>query len=178
MIPLAFAKPALGFIGSHWKWFLIAGLVIYIGLLKLSLAEERLRGVKLSKALGEQVAAFDRFRSDVVAKTAKAQADDAAHAARVERDQTQVQTETNDAIRNRIAAARAHAGRVRGESCQADPGGRGGPAVPGAANAASGAAGESHAAELPASDRMICAEAVVKAEGWIEWWRAVQAVPR
>jgi hypothetical protein len=147
-----------------------------VGVLWLSLGSEKRHSAKVSRRLAETMAAFDYFKAEVQAKTALAKAQDAAHAARVERDQATIAERTNDEIRNRIAAARAVAGRVRGESCKADPGGGRIETVPSPSNAAGSADRARAAAEL--ADLAICAENTEKAAGWLDWWKAVQAVPR
>lgn len=118
-----------------------------------------------------------QFVADVQAKTAEAQRIDAEHKAQVEAQQTQIQSEKNDAIRNAIAAARATAGRVQPNASQNSVGRGNAAPVPQPATASLSADGAGEASEL-AADRMICAENTVKSEGWLSWWHSVQAIPR
>lgn len=120
----------------------------------------------------------DQLAADVKAKTAEAQAADAANKARVETAQSTI-TETHDAdLEKQLAAARAdaaaYAQRLRQQS-QAGAGGGGSPSVSSAPEPAGSADGAGQTAEL---DATACAEAVTKAQGWQDWWKDVASVPR
>lgn len=119
---------------------------------------------------------FAQFQADVEAKTELARISDLAHKNDVERQQTQIQSEKNDAIRNAIAAARATAGRVQ-PAAKAHSSGSTATAVSSPPSTPGSADGAGETSEL-ASDRMICAENTVKAEGWQSWAKSVAAIPR
>lgn len=160
---------ALGLLKRFWWAIPILGLVIALFITRGTL-ERRTEALEGCKAVHAQ------FVADVKAKTELARISDAAHAARVERDQTQVTMETNDEIRRRIAAAVAGV-RVRNTG-QADSGGSGGTDLSSAPSPAGSPSGTSASAIVPADDLTICATNTVLATGWQDWWKQVQAVPR
>lgn len=84
-----------------------------------------------------------------------------------------IEKENDSEIRRRIDAAVA---RVRAQG-GASAGSSGNPATS-ASQAPGGAAGAGETAIVPARDLEICAEAVIKAEGWQEWFRRVSSVAR
>ena len=102
-----------------------------------------------------------------------------------EQRQTRATQEIQDALQPRLAAARAaaarHAAATSGRMCAAPAADRGaaGPArdLSRPADPAGAVAGAGEAAELAArsADLAACGEAVIKAEGWQDWWRRVSA---
>ncbi len=121
---------------------------------------------------------FAQFAADVKAKTELARAEDAAHKAQVERDQNKVSQESDHEIRQRIAAAVAavHVRLQPAPPTHSSGGGSSGlSAAPDPANDPAGAGAE---AIVPTVDLTICVANTVKAEGWQDWWKSVQAVPR
>jgi hypothetical protein len=125
--------------------------------------------------LAASEANFAQFRADVASTTALAQAQDAAHAAQVERDQEKIRSESDAEIRRRIDAAVAS---VRARTAPADSGSGGKSGMSEAADSAGSASGAGQAAVVSADDLAICAENTVKAEGWQAWWKDVSAVAR
>lgn len=130
------------------------------------------------KDLAACVANHAQFVADVKARTDEARRLDAAHKAEVERNQDRISKESDDEIRQRIAAAVvAVRGRVRNTPA-IHPGSRGSPAVSIAPFTPAGPAGADQAAVVPAADLEMCAANTVKAEGWQSWWKDVQAISR
>lgn len=114
------------------------------------------------------------------AKTAAAQLDDQKHASTVEAAQTAVTQEQTDDLKAKLADALAAArNRPRG-LCKPASRGSAVQSVPEAAGAPSGAPGADTAALVDAdqADDEACAVAVVKAEGWLDWWTKVSAIER
>ena len=118
-----------------------------------------------------------QFVADVKARTDEARRLDAAHKAEVEQRDASIAKEKDSEIRKRIADAVA-AVRVRIVSTPVRSGGSGSPPVSGAPVAAASPAGASQEAVVPVADLSVCAANTVKAEGWQDWWKSVEAVPR
>lgn len=118
-----------------------------------------------------------QFVADVKARTDEARRLDAAHKAEVERNQNRISQEKDSEIRRRIDAAVA-AVRVRVVSTPVRLGGSGSPAVPSPSGSAASPAGASQEAVVSTADLSICAENTIKAEGWQDWWKSAEAVPR
>ena len=170
MIP-TFVGTAAALIPRYWKLALIAVLLATIGFLKLSLAGEQRHAAKLQHQLSESIAAIDRFKAEVAAKTALATAQDEANARRVERDQTLISQETVSAYHKEIAALRARAAqRMRSGTPAADPGRGAAPPMSGVSEASGridAAPGEDG---LPESDGLIASEIAVRLkalQGWV-----------
>lgn len=149
-------------------------IALLAGLLVLDAEKLKARNASLIACHAQSA----QFQADVKAKTAEAQAADAANKARVETAQSTI-TETHDAdLEKELAAARAdaaaYAQRLRQQS-QAGAGGGGSPSVPQPAEPAGSADGTGQTPEL---DATACAEAVTKAQGWQDWWKDMAAVPR
>lgn len=160
---------ALGLVKRFWWAIPILGLVIALFITRHTL-ERRTEALEGCKTVHAQ------FVTDVKAKTELARLSDAAHAARVERDQNQVAMETDNEIRHRINAAVA-AVRVR-NGPQADPSGSRGADMSSAPISPGSPSGASASAIVPADDLTICATNTVLSEGWQSWWKQVQAVER
>lgn len=97
-------------------------------------------------------------------------------ARRVETAQTQAQQESDNEIRQRIAAA-VRAVQLRAGQTRADTR-SGGNDLPQAATAAGSPSGTSQAAELATDDLTICTENTIKLDGWQSWWRQVSTIDR
>lgn len=141
-------------------YFLIALLAIGLALTRTRLETEKAN----SKAL---VALYE-------ARTAEALAADLAHAADIQAKNDQIRQEKSVAIENERDAARAavdaYVARVRDKANQS---GGGKPGLSPAALASVVVAGGGEATVVPVPDLHICADAVVKAEGWRDWWLSV-----
>lgn len=126
------------------------------------------------------IASLNATIDNVRAATAKAQADDLAHKQAIEARDARIAQEKTDALEKQLADARAAvADYIRLHAAPpADPGRGGAAGVSGATPAPGAADGAGGEAIVPAGDLRICAGAVVKAEGWRDWWRAVSEGPR
>jgi hypothetical protein len=130
----------------------------------------------------QQVAAEKAAHSATVANyraaAEQARRGDAANAARVKASQAAINERTKDAFESRIAAARAHAGRLRLQAGnEADP--RSGaaapvPRLPAAAGGASQAAGEDG---FSRSERLIATEQAIQLDELIKWVKRQAAIP-
>jgi hypothetical protein len=103
---------------------------------------------------------------------------DAANLARVKADQSEINERTENDFESRIAAARAHADRLRRQApaAAADPGGRAAtsvPKLPAPAGGASEAAGEGG---LSLADRQLATEQAIQLDELIKWVRAQHRV--
>lgn len=162
---MKFLKSALGFVGGNWLPIALVAVAAYIGLLHLQLAGEKIHSAKVETRLRETNAALVKLESDTRAKTALAQAQDAAHAKAVEARDLKRAMETNDALRKDIASVRARlADRMRAGTATADPGRGGGSAVPPSSSSAPSLAGAGGGAFIPTDDLRICAENTLKAK--------------
>ncbi len=155
-------------------------LTIACGFLALNLAWEQTHAAKLQTALTECGKTLENERQAIRDKTAVAKAQDAAHAAKVEGNDTKIAMGKNDAIQKRRAAGRAaeldRLRRARASTAAASSSGD--TPVPAAAEAAAGVDGEGGASDLLQSDNLICIDNTIKLEGWQEWWKEVEAVER
>jgi cytoskeletal protein RodZ len=128
-----------------------------------------------------EVAALEKTIADVRLKTAEAQAKDLEHARKVEATDAAITKETNDALQTKLAAARAaaadYAARLRAATA-ADKSRGGAKDLPGIADTAGLAAGTSSPTVVDEADLEACSVAVVKADGWRDWWLKVSAVER
>ena len=108
----------------------------------------------------------------------RARREDAANVARVRAEQAAINERTEDDFESRIAAARAAAGRLRGnQGTGTDSGGRRSAAMPGisvAAQDAAQAAGEDGFSE---SERLLATEQAIQLDELINWVRRQHAIP-
>jgi len=160
----------------------MALLLVALLLTRHTLANTKDKLAACTKHGIEVQASYDQFQADVRAKTAAAKAADAAHAAQVETAHAKATTESQNDIEKQLAAARARYDALRlhdsqQRPAQARPSGGGGQTVPEAPNASSGAPGAREATILSAEDELACTEAVIKAQGWQDWWKQISAVP-
>jgi hypothetical protein len=168
----------IGAVRSHWRAALLLVIAAYTGLLHLRLAEEKAHGAKLQVRLGEASALIERERADVRARTAAAQAQDAVHFARVERDQAIVSKETASDYHKQIAALRAAAQRLRAASPSTGASGGGGTDMPGLSDSATGADGAAGKDRLPADDALIASEIAVRLMALQAWVSRQHAASR
>lgn len=159
------AKLIFGFVGGNWLPIVLVAVAAYIGLLHLQIAGEKRHTAKVETRLRETNAALVKLESDTRAKTALAQAQDAAHAKAVEARDLKRAMETNDALRKDIAAVRSRlAERVRAGTTTANPGRGSGAAVPASPGRTPRLAGAGGGAFIPTDDLRICAENTLKAK--------------
>jgi hypothetical protein len=177
MIP-PFIGTAVALIPRYWKLALIAVLLASIGIMKLSLAGEQRYAAKLQQQLSETIAAFDRFKADVSARTALAKARDEANARRVERDQILINQETVSAYHKEIDALRARAAlRVRPRAPANGVGDRSVASVPKIPNAASRVDGATNQDGLSQDDQLIASEIAIRLKH-LHWLREQEQVER
>lgn len=115
--------------------------------------------------------------SEIARKTEQARAEDMAHARAVEAAQSQVREEVSRDLETKLAAARAaaddYARRLRDKAAQ---GGGGKPRLPGTPAATVNPVGAGEAADV--DDARACADAVIKAEGWQDWFTSIRTIER
>ena len=120
-----------------------------------------------------------RERAEMRARTAVAQAQDAGHAARVERDQEIVSRETvSDYQKDIDRLRRRSTERMRAAAAGADPGGGGDTDMPGLPKPAGGADGAAGENRLPAEDALIASEIALRLRALQSWARAQEEVDR
>lgn len=93
-------------------------------------------------------------------------------ARKIEAANRKVSDDVEASLRSRIAALRDGLRATAHGNPGGDQAG-----LPGAADASRDSAGAGGASELVA-DRLICGEAIIKAEGWADWWAGIQKVER
>ena len=162
-----------------WKEGVAAALLIAIGVLWLAKAGAERQNLKLKDQLREANLIIENERQAVRDRTALARAEDAANAARVERDQGTITQETVSAYQKDIAALRARAaGRVRAGTAAADRSGGGSAPVPGIPAAAGGIDGTAGEDGLPAADALIASEQALRLKALQDWVRGQAGVER
>ncbi len=115
-----------------------------------------------------------QFVADVKAKVELARISDAAHKAEVDAAQQKERADHEAEVQHLRAD---YAGRVR-DYAKAHPGGSGKPAMSAPTNSPSEPVTASSEAVVPVSDLEICASNTAAAEGWLSWWKSVEAIPR
>lgn len=126
--------------------------------------------------------AFTNFKKDVELNTEKAKADDLAHAKAVQEADDKIKTESENELQNKLAAANRrateYATKLR-NSANPSPRSVGPAGVPETSPAPAGIDGASQSSLLDEveADAQVCAENTVKAQGWQDWWKQVEAVP-
>jgi len=98
---------------AFWREGIIALLIAVAGLLWLNGKAESARAAKWQTRSIETQAAFDQTVANYRGATELAKAQDAAHAARVERDQNVVSLETLDAYRKELDALKLRYANLR-----------------------------------------------------------------
>ena len=111
------------------------------------------------------------------AKTAEAKAADLANKIRVEAEQAKVQSDAETKLRHDLAAARAAVERLR-RTAPAHSSNIGTADLPSTSISAAISDGAGGDAVIPYADALICADNSVKALGWQDWYRQVQAIDR
>jgi len=163
-----------------WREAMMAALFALAAALWLGKAAAERKAARLRQELGAATALIERERAEVRAAAMLARANDAAHAARIERDQSRISEEVSNDYQNQLGALRA---RHRALGLHAGPpadtaggGGRAGvPGLSGAAGCADGAAGEDR---LPAEDALTASEQAVRLKALQEWVREVGEAAR
>lgn len=154
-----------GLLPNLFSRLLTGGLAIALAISCAMLWAEQRHSAKWEKRAGEWQAAHDKLEANIRAKTALAQAQDAAHAAATEARDLKRAMETNDALRKDIAAVRSRlAERVRTGATTANPGRGGSSPVPSSSSIAPSLAGAGGGAFVPTDDLRICAENTLKAK--------------
>jgi hypothetical protein len=175
-------ESAMSLIGivRWWRESLIGALLIAIGMLWLGRAMTEQQNDKLKTALQEANLTIDRERATVVNRTAQARAEDAAHAARVERDQDQVSMEVSDDYQRQVADLRRRydALRMHTAAAAADRSGGTGTAVPEIPDAASDTDGPAREDGLPPDDALIASEQALRLQALQQWVRGQTEVER
>lgn len=163
----------IGLLG-YWRVCLAALAGLYIALLHIQLAGEKRHSAKVETRLRETTEAFDKTVAEVRAKTELLKARDAAHAARVERDQSKISQEKLSAYHSELAAlhARHNALLMRTGKAQANPGSGGDAAVPGIPDASSGID------DSALKDRFLASEIALRLKALQDWVRGQQGVDR
>lgn len=143
------------------------GIIAFLALLLVLQKGETRHFRKLYE--GEKAARIQE-QAEVRAKTKLAQAQDAAHAAKVERDQVQISQEIASDYQKQLSDLRARydALRVRG-TAKANPGSGRDKAVPGVPDTTSGVDGSPGENGLSAEDALIASEIALRYKGLREW---------
>jgi hypothetical protein len=154
-----------------WREGVMVALVLALGLALLAKAGESRRAEKWQARARAAIAAHDLFIANVRAAAEKARADDAAHAHRVEKDQSKVSEEVSRDYQKDLADLRRRydALRVRLGKTQANPGGAGSAPVPCVPGATSGSDGAACQGGLPAEDALIASEIALRLKALQEW---------
>jgi len=116
--------------------------------------------------------------ANIRAAADRARVADQANAARVAARQNAINQRSDDDYQNRLADARAAAGRLRGEGAPAaaDPGAGRATAVPALSAAAQGAAEAAHQDRLSDHERLIATEQAIQLDELIKWVERQHAV--
>jgi hypothetical protein len=139
-----------------WREGLIGALLVALGLVWIGKAMADRQNAKLKTQLGEASALIAREREQVRGATALARAQDAAHAARIERDQSQISEEVANDYETQLGDLRRRYDALRLQrTAAANPGGGAGAAMPGVSAAAGGADGAAGENGLPAPDEQL-----------------------
>ena len=154
-------------------------------LLACAAQELRVRGLKWDLRLSrqqvrEEKAAHRLTVANVRAAAEKARADDAAHARRVERDQTTISEEVSRDYQEQLVDLRKryHALRLRLAKAPANPGGAGGAAVPGLPVSPSGPDGAAGQDGLPAEDALAASEIALRLKALQDWVKGQLGIER
>ena len=167
------------FLARSWRSAALGILLTVIVVLKVSLAGEQRHSARLQLRLTETVAAYERFKTEVTARTELAKAQDAARVSRVERDQILINQETLSAYQEDIASLRARAAqRLRSGKAQANTSGGGSTAMPGLSGAAGGADGAAREDGLSGSDALMASEIALRLKALQQWIGEQQNVVR
>lgn len=161
---------------KYWREGLIGLVLIFAALQWVNGRHWQKRYASEHEARLQLAADFKAFANGVTAKSQAIVAKANVRNARIAAEFQTIEKENDSEIRRRIAAAVATV-RLRASQGGADPRGSR-DAMPGTPDAAGSPDRAGAHALVPASDLEICAEAVIKAEGWQAWWARVTAVER
>jgi hypothetical protein len=124
------------------------------------------------RQMPQQIEFLGEALNAVRAKTAKAQADDAAHAREVESRQTTIGQESSRDYQAELARVRAdYAERLRRTASAANSGGRGNAPVSRPASSANGPDAASAQSELPSTDALTATEQALQLQAIQNWAR-------
>jgi len=165
----------------HWRDATILGLVAAIALIWLAKTAAERRGERLDARLAEMQILIERERDQVRARTAIARAEDAARAARIERDQSRISEEVSNAYQAQLADLRRRYDAVRLHAAGAAAAASGGggiapmPRLSDAADRIDGAAAQDR---LPPEDALIASEQALQLKALQDWVRDQQGIER
>ena len=157
----------------------IAGIAVALCLSLLLLVQKaetrrwRERSIQQAKLYRAEQSAHAGTIANYRAAADAARSADKANAERVAAEQREINERTSHDFEVRLAAARAHADRLRGrQGGAADPGGGGGAPVPGLSAAPAAIAQGPGEGRLPHSDRLLATEQAIQLDELIKWVRA------
>lgn len=165
----------LGVAKKYWSQLalglLVLGLSISLGITRHTLSSR-------TETLHNTVVAYQNFQNEVKNKTEAAQVADQKHADTIHAQDEAIRTKNETSLQARLDAAQSaaadYAAKLRNQS-KTNSGSGGAPSSSPAANP-SGTTPD--AGKDPVlDDARICAENTVKAQGWLDWWKEVSAVP-
>lgn len=164
----------------YWREGIISALLLAVAAVGIGKGMVERENGKLKTSLHEATELIERERAAVRAKTALAQAQDAAHAATVERNQIQATQEVSDDHQKQLAALRAryHALRVRAGASATDPSRRGTAPVPSGRDPSPGSDGTAGSDGLSGADRLIASEQALRLKALQDWVRAQGSISR
>lgn len=151
-----------------------------IAFLLIAKAGETRRADKWQASAREEAAAHALTKVNIEAGTAKAKADDAANALRVERDQNKVSEEVSSDLQAQLADLRRRydALRLRAGTASTNSSGGGSEAVPSLPNAPGGNDGSTCQAGLPSEDALTASEQALRLKALQDWVRGQGRVER
>ena len=168
-------------IPTGWLYRILGGALAVAALLWLVQSRDHWRDEARAKdaLFRSEQAAHAATVANYRAAADLARREDAANLARVKAEQTQINERTANDFETRIAAARAHADRLRQQAgaTQADPRAGGSAPMPAVPAATGGIAESSGEDRLPRSDKLIATEQAIQLDELIKWVKAQAAVP-
>ena len=168
----------------HWQG--IAGLAASLCLALLLVLQKgetrhwRKQSLQNAERIRVEQAAHARTELDYRRAAESARAADRANLERVRAQQAQINERTSNDLEKRLAAARAHADRLRIEAASpaADPGDRRAAAVPALSTAAGKSDEAADQGRLPFADRLIATEQAIQLDELIKWAESQGKVSR
>ena len=169
----------IGFV-RMWREGIIGALAIAMGLALVGKAAAERKAQALETRLASLARTLAQEREAVRAQTARARAEDAAHAARVERDQMRVSQEKADEYQVQLAELRRRydALRLRAAAVATDPGGGRGETMPRLPPASESVDGAARDHGFPRHERLIASEQALRLHMLQEWIRAQTGLSR
>lgn len=159
---MAFLSP----LGARVGFGLSVALLIASGVLWGLLQAERAHSAKLETRLAKEIAAHEADRLKAERDLAQFRADAKAR----QSQQTKATLNVEASLRARLDR---ELDRVRGKAKANSPGSHPG-GLPGPSGTPPAPSGAGQAPVMDEADRLICTEAVIKAEGVQEWWESVK----